>query len=55
MRYELNKDWRVILFPAWLIVIYSISVLLAWLLISLINANVAALFSVTLLGGYLSY
>ena len=55
MRYEFAKDWRVILFPAWLIVVYSIGALLAWSIIGLVNANVAALFAATLLGGYLSY
>ncbi|MCM2209799.1 hypothetical protein MYF61_29755, partial [Klebsiella quasipneumoniae] len=44
-----------ILFPAWLIVVYSIGALLAWSIIGLVNANVAALFAATLLGGYLSY
>ena len=55
MRYEFARDWRVILFPAWLIVLYSGGMLLGWWLIGMINANVAALFVATLLSGYLTY
>ncbi len=55
MRYEFASDWRVILFPAWLIVIYGAGALLAWALLSRIDANAGALFASTLLGGYLSY
>ncbi|WP_342118282.1 SRPBCC family protein [Pseudoduganella sp. OTU4001] len=55
MRYDFAKDWRVILFPAWLIVIYSCGALLAWGALCLLNENVAALFAATLVGGYLSY
>ena len=56
MRYEGARDWRVILFPAWLIVVFN--VLLAgpafWA-ISHFNTNVASLFSATLVAGYLGY
>ena len=55
MRYEFAKDWRVILFPAWLIVIYSTGALLAWALLGRFNENVGALFAATLVGGYLGY
>ncbi|WP_271407845.1 sterol desaturase/SRPBCC family protein [Pseudomonas sp. Q1-7] len=55
MTWESARDWRVILFPAWLIVLYSIGLFAAWWLLSLANGNVAALFSATLLAGYLSY
>ena len=55
MRYEFAKDWRVILFPAWLIVLYSAGMAGAWWIISLANVNVASLLVVTLLGGYLTY
>lgn len=55
MVYEQARDWRVILFPAWLIVLYSLATLAAWWTLSFLNANVAALFSATLLAGYLSY
>ena len=55
MRYDYAKDWRVILFPAWLIVIYSVGALAAWALLRQVNANAATLFTATLLGGYLSY
>lgn len=55
MPYETARDWRVILFPAWLIVLFSAGLFVLWWLLSGINANVAALFSGTLLFGYLSY
>ncbi len=55
MTWESARDWRVILFPAWLIVFYSVGLFAAWWLLSLMNSNVAALFSTTLLAGYLSY
>lgn len=56
MRYESPRDWRVILFPAWLVVIYSLGLALpAWWLLAPINSNIAALFSASLMMGYLSY
>lgn len=55
MPYEQACDWRVIFFPAWLIVLFCAGLALAYVLISPANANVAALFCATLLGGYLSY
>lgn len=55
MRYEQARDWRVILFPAWLVVVFSLGALLAWSLLGLLNDNLAALFAATLLLGYLSY
>lgn len=55
MRYETAQDWRVILFPAWLIVFYSIGLFIAWWLLAHLNSNVAALFSATMLIGYLTY
>lgn len=55
MVYDQARDWRVILFPAWLIVLYSLALLAAWWLLSWLNGNVAALFSATLLAGYLTY
>lgn len=55
MNYETPKDWRVIFFPAWLIVVFATLNLSAYWLISQWNANVAALFSATLLAGYLAY
>lgn len=55
MAYETARDWRVIFFPAWLIVIYSLGLFAAWWLLTLLNGNVAALFSFTLLAGYLGY
>ncbi|QDQ85784.1 lysoplasmalogenase [Paraburkholderia megapolitana] len=55
MRYESAQDWRVILFPAWLIVLYSVGLFVAWWLLAKIDGNVAALFCGTMLVGYLSY
>ncbi len=56
MPYEQARDWRVIFFPAWLIVLYcALGVLPAYFVIAPFNPNVAALFTATLLAGYLSY
>lgn len=56
MRFEQARDWRVILFPAWLIVLYSaIGIASAYLILVQFDRNAAALFSATLLAGYLSY
>lgn len=56
MPYEQPRDWRVILFPAWLIVLYSVvGVVPAYVIISLFNQNVAALFASMLVLGYLAY
>lgn len=55
MHYETARDWRVIFFPAWLIVVYSLGLGIAWWLLSFLNSNVAALFAITLLAGYLGY
>lgn len=55
MTYESTRDWRVILFPAWLIVLFSLGLFVAWWLLSFLNTNAAALLSTTMLAGYLSY
>ncbi|NQD37846.1 SRPBCC family protein [Permianibacter sp. IMCC34836] len=55
MHYEYRQDWRIIFFPPWLIVVFAVGVFCAWWLLSTINNNVAALFSGTLLLGYLGY
>ncbi|MFZ6048545.1 SRPBCC family protein [Pseudomonas sp. CR3202] len=55
MTWDSARDWRVILFPAWLIVLFSAALFPAWWLLSFINTNAAALFAATLLAGYLSY
>lgn len=56
MRYETPRDWRVIFFPAWLIVVYTLLLALPfWWVLAHWNPNVAALFSATLVGGYLMY
>ncbi|MGC5702725.1 SRPBCC family protein [Pseudomonas sp. NFXW11] len=56
MTYEGRADWRVILFPAWLIVLHSLLFALPlWGLLRLWNGNVAALFASCTLLGYLAY
>jgi hypothetical protein len=55
MRYEQARDWRVIFFPAWLIVLFCTGLVPAYAAIALFSTNVAALFCATLLGGYLTY
>lgn len=49
------RDYRVVFFPAWLIVLFSVAMTAAWWALSLVNANVGALFAFTLLAGYLAY
>lgn len=55
MSFELMHDWRVILFPAWLIVISTTMFLAGWFVVSQWNANVAALFFGSMLLGYMLY
>ncbi|RBH39897.1 SRPBCC family protein, partial [Pseudomonas sp. MWU13-2860] len=56
MTYDGARDWRVILFPAWLIVVHSLLFALPlWALLRLWNGNVAALFASCTLLGYLAY
>jgi hypothetical protein len=56
MPYEEARDWRVILFPAWLIVLYTLFLALpAYFLLGLISTNLGALAASTLVIGYLTY
>ena len=55
MPYEQARDWRVIFFPAWLILLFCAGLALLYWLLAPFNANVAALLCATLLGGYLGY
>lgn len=55
MNYEGARDWRVILFPAWLIVLYSLPLAAAWWLLRHLDGNLAALFAGGMLLGYMSY
>jgi hypothetical protein len=55
MSFEGMRDWRVILFPAWLIVIVSVVLLMVWLVLERFNNNVTSLFVGTALFGYLCY
>ncbi|KVD80594.1 sterol desaturase [Burkholderia sp. ABCPW 14] len=55
MTYRDARDWRVILFPAWLIVVFSVGLFAVHAVLSRIDANFAGLFASTMLGGYLLY
>ncbi|HJU38025.1 MAG TPA: sterol desaturase family protein [Tahibacter sp.] len=55
MPYVEARDWRVIFFPAWLIVLFCAGLVPAYFAIAWFDANVAALFCATLLAGYLTY
>ncbi|RON08892.1 sterol desaturase [Pseudomonas brassicacearum] len=56
MTYDTVRDWRVILFPAWLIVLHSLVITLpAWWLFQHLNGNVAGLFAGCMILGYLTY
>ncbi len=56
MTYDSARDWRVILFPAWLIVIHTLVITLPlWWLLAQVNANVAGLFAGCMVLGYLLY
>ncbi len=56
MHWEGARDWRVILFPPWLIVVFTLTLALpAWWLLSHWSPNAAALFGGTVIAGYLLY
>jgi hypothetical protein len=56
MTYDSARDWRVILFPAWLIMLHTLAVALPlWWLLKHINSNVAGLVGGLLVLGYLAY
>ncbi|HSX62744.1 MAG TPA: sterol desaturase family protein [Tahibacter sp.] len=55
MPYEQARDWRVIFFPAWLIVLFCAGLAPLYFVVSQVSVNAAALFCATLLGGYLTY
>lgn len=56
MSWEEPRDWRVILFPAWLIVVHTLLVTLPiWWLLQRFDANVAGLVAGFLVLGYLAY
>ncbi|MEL2255794.1 hypothetical protein AAER79_30210, partial [Klebsiella pneumoniae] len=55
MRYEQARDWRVILFPAWLGGGFSLGAPPARSPLGLLNDNPPPPFAATLLLGYLSY
>ncbi|MHC8377591.1 SRPBCC family protein [Pseudomonas sp. MDT1-16] len=56
MTYDSARDWRVILFPAWLIVLHTVVITLPiWWLLKQFDANVAGMFGGCLVLGYLTY
>ncbi|MCQ4167493.1 sterol desaturase family protein [Tahibacter harae] len=55
MPYEQACDWRVIFFPAWLILLFCAGLAPLYWVLAQFSVNVAALLCATLLGGYLSY
>ena len=56
MTYDSPRDWRVILFPAWLIVLHSLAITLpGWWLLKQLSPNVAGLFAGCMILGYLLY
>jgi len=56
MTYDSARDWRVILFPAWLIVLHTLAVALPiWWLLKHFDSNVAGLVGGVLVLGYLAY
>lgn len=56
MSYDSARDWRVILFPAWLIVLHTLVIALPlWWLIKQFDANVASLVGGCIVLGYLTY
>ena len=56
MTYNSARDWRVILFPAWLIVLHTLVITLPlWWLLKQLDANVAGLVGGCLVLGYLAY
>lgn len=55
MIYETRQDWRVILFPPWLVVVFSAGAFGLWWALKGWQPNVAALFAQTLLAGYMGY
>ena len=56
MHWEGARDWRVILFPPWLIVVFTLTLALpSWWLLQHWSPNAAALFGGTVIAGYLLY
>jgi len=56
MSYEQARDFRVILFPPWLIVVYTFGLAApACFGLALVDRNVGALVAITLVAGYLTY
>ena len=56
MTYDSARDWRVILFPAWLIVVHTLVITLpVWWMLKQFDANVAGLVGGCLVLGYLTY
>lgn len=55
MYFDQAQDWRVILFPPWLVVVISVLLLGIWSAASILNQNMASLFSIAVMGSFLCY
>ncbi len=55
MYFDQAQDWRVILFPPWLVVLISILLFGIWSGVSILNQNMASLFSMAVMGSFLCY
>ncbi|MGJ8685864.1 MAG: sterol desaturase family protein [Spongiibacteraceae bacterium] len=57
MDYQSSRDWRVVLFPSYLILAFSIGLVLPGImvLLQLATSNIAYLYAATAIGGYLFY
>jgi len=57
MPYESSRDWRVVLFPGYLIIAFLVGLVLpiGWLLMHVSSDNVAYIFSGAAISGYLFY
>lgn len=55
MSYESLQDFRVILFPTYLVLVQGAAALGIWALLGFLDGNIAALVAATWVGGYLLY
>lgn len=55
MRYEQMRDFRVILFPVWLVLVQGAGAGVLYLALCWLNSNIASLVAATWVGGYLLY
>lgn len=57
MAYQNSRDWRVVLFPSYLIIAFSVGLVLPGvaLLLNVASSNIAYLYAASAIGGYLLY